>query len=100
MIELNRSHRNDGVESFLKKKSFLLHNNIFYKKVKSFKNLEEKNNDVLYKELPRISWAISKLTQVVENNDISSLLTRYLKKTKREYSFSLKNKNLIINTYI
>ncbi|CAG8707326.1 3561_t:CDS:2, partial [Funneliformis mosseae] len=42
----------------------------------SCKHLEEKSNDALYKELPKISWAISKLTQVVEKNDISSTLTR------------------------
>ncbi|CAI2180777.1 11479_t:CDS:10 [Funneliformis geosporum] len=42
----------------------------------SCKVLEEKNNDTLYKELSKISWAISKMTQVVEKNDISSTLTR------------------------
>ncbi|CAG8444981.1 15727_t:CDS:10 [Rhizophagus irregularis] len=43
---------------------------------KSFKVLEEKVNDIFFKELSKISLAISKLTQIVNNNDISSLLLR------------------------
>lgn len=49
-------------------------------------------------ELSKISLAISKLTQVVNNNDISSLLLRYCKSMKKKlFIFTLLTctKNLI-----
>ena len=42
-----------------------------------FKILKEKSNGILFKKLPRISLVISKLTHIVDRNDISFLLTRY-----------------------
>ncbi|RIA86133.1 hypothetical protein C1645_829750 [Glomus cerebriforme] len=44
--------------------------------VESFKVLKEKIEDIFFKELSSISLAISKLTQVIDDDNISSLLIR------------------------
>ncbi|CAG8498386.1 11054_t:CDS:10 [Diversispora eburnea] len=41
---------------------------------KSYKSLQNKTNDFIFKELPRISWGISKLVLFVDKNEIIDLL--------------------------